>query len=231
MRTTAKLLLMMGSTVAALLPAVPAQAAEATISNFSFSPNPVTIPLGATLQWTNADSAAHTITADDDSFSSGSLATQAKFSHTFNQPGPVAYHCEIHSNMRGTVQVEGATTTTAAPTTTTTAAPTTTTTAAPTTTTRPKPAVSSTTRATAAPTTATTAAVTTTAPPATTTAPPAAAPEETTATTEAALDMAADEGGSNGSGPMAVGVAAVLLALGGGAGWWALRRRSATRGV
>src|SRR6266540_7314427 len=137
MRTTAKLLLMMGSALAAL-PAVPAADAagteHATIANFSFSPNPARIPLGATLQWTNTDGTAHTVTADDGSFSSGSLAKDATFSHPFDQPGPVAYHCAIHPSMKGTVEVE-APPTTAAPTTTTTAAPTTTPTAPTTTTT------------------------------------------------------------------------------------------------
>jgi plastocyanin len=237
---------MMGSAVTAFLPAMPAADAavteQATIANFSFSPNPVTIPLGATLQWTNTDGTAHTVTADDGSFSSGSLAKNATFSHTFDQPGPVAYHCAIHSSMRGTVQVE-APPTTAAPTTTTTAAPTTSTTAAPTTTTTaasspptaglaspkptsPKPAVSSTTRATAAPTTATTAPTTsTTAPAETTTTLPeqVAPPTQTAPPTQEALDTPSGESGNGGAVGVGVAVAAVLL-LGGG-GWWVWRRR------
>ncbi|MCA1842944.1 MAG: cupredoxin domain-containing protein [Actinobacteria bacterium] len=249
MRTAAKLLLMMGSAVTAFLPAMPAADAavteHATIANFSFSPNPVKVPLGATLEWTNTDGTAHTITADDGSFSSGSLASNAKFSHTFDRPGPVAYHCAIHSSMKGTVEVETPPTT-AAPTTTTTAAPTTTTaapadpgsgTTSPTTAvpaapkpTAPKPAPS-TTRATAAPTT--------TAPAAATPAPTVAAPTidasapETTATAplpeqaappaETALDTPSGESGNGGAVGVGLAIAAILL-LGGG-GWWAWRRR------
>jgi len=256
MRTTAKVLLMMGSIVAALLPAMPAADAavtdHATIANFSFSPNPVKIPLGATLEWTNGDGTTHTVTADDGSFSSGSLARDAKFSHTFDQPGPVAYHCSIHPGMKGTVEV-GAPPTTAEPTTTTAAAPTTTTTAAPTTTTAapsdgrsgttsptiaapaapkptaPKPAPS-TTRATAAPTT--------TAPVPATPAPSVAAPtidaspseagtaplpEQTAPPTEAAVNTPSGESGNGGAVGVVIGSAAVLL-LGGG-GWWVWRRR------
>ena len=239
MRTTTKLLLMIGSAVATFLPAIPAADAaapqQATIANFSFSPNPVKIPLGATVEWTNTDGTAHTVTADDGSFGSDHLVKGATFSHTFDQPGAIAYHCAIHTSMRGTVQVE-APPTTAAPTTTTTAAATTSTTAAPTTTStasgspptaglvspKPasaKPAVSSTTGATAAPTTATTAPTTSTTAPSTTTT---TLPEQTPSTQGA---IAAPSGGSGNGGAVGVGVAiAAVLLLGGGA-WWVWRRR------
>ena len=258
MRTTAKLLLMTGLAVAAFLPAMPAADAaapeHATIANFSFSPNPVKVPLGATLEWTNTDGTAHTVTADDGSFGSGHLAKDARFSHTFDQPGTFAYHCAIHSSMQGTVQVE-APPTTAAPTTTTTGAATTSTTAAPTTTTTavavpgsgitspttaapasskptaPKPAPASTTRPSAAPTTA--------APAPATPAPSVAAPTTDTSpseTTGAAplpeqaappTEAASDtpSGESGNGGVVGVGVAvAAFLLLGGGA-WWVWRRR------
>jgi plastocyanin len=237
MRMTAKLLLMMGTALVVALPVMPAAEAagteHATIANFSFSPNPVKIPIGTTLEWTNTDGTVHTVTADDNSFSSGNLAGDAKFSHTFDQPGPVAYHCEIHPSMKGTVDVE-ASPTTAAPTTTTTAAPapTTTTTAAsspPTAglvvpkVTATKPAVTSTTHAITAPTTVTTAAAPTTS----TTAPAATSttlPEQAASpSTEAALDTPAGESGKGGAVGLVVAIAAVL-GLGGG-GWWAWRRR------
>jgi len=103
-------------TLAFLLPAAPAAAAgdETTISNFSFSPSPVRIAVGATLKWTNLDSSAHTVTADDGSWTSTSLNKDGTFSHAFNQPGTVRYHCAIHESMTGTVEVGAATPTTAA---------------------------------------------------------------------------------------------------------------------
>src|SRR5437764_10615532 len=123
----------------ALLPAAPATAAttDAKISNFRFSPDPLTIPVGTTVQWTNDDGVTHTVTAGDGSFDSGGVSPHTTFTHTFNQAGTIAYHCAIHTSMQGTIKVKATTPTTAppAPTTTTTAAPTTTTTAAPTTTT------------------------------------------------------------------------------------------------
>jgi plastocyanin len=249
MRTTAKLLLLIGSAVAAVVPAMPAHAAvsDARISNFSFS-GPVTIHVGDTVRWTNQDGTSHTVTADDGSFTSPSLGSQGTFSHTFNGPGTVNYHCAIHPSMQGTVTVDPVTTT-APPTTTTTAAPTTTTTAAPTTTTRPnttttvaggtpspttagsapprttspKPAVSPTTRATVAPTT--------TVPPAepvvTETTAPAPLPEEAAPpSTQPALDTASDNYGSGGGAGIGLAVAAIVILGGGaGAGWWVIRRR------
>src|SRR5205807_1256027 len=117
----------------ALLPGTPVSAAatDATIANFSFSPDPVTIPVGATVKWTNDDGVTHTITADDGSFDSGPTGPHGTFTQTFSQAGTFTYHCTIHTSIHGTIKVgTPMTTTTAAPsTTTTTVAPTTTTTA------------------------------------------------------------------------------------------------------
>src|SRR5947207_5162558 len=136
-------LVILGLTAAAGLAVPPAAASAAaaptaaTISNFSFSPDPLTIPVGATVQWTNDDNVTHTVTADDGSFDSGPKGAHGTFTHTFAEARTITYHCAIHASMHGTVQVgTGPTTTTTAPsTTTTTTAPTTTTTARPTTTT------------------------------------------------------------------------------------------------
>jgi plastocyanin len=134
----------------ALLPGTPVSAAatDATISNFSFWPDPVTIPVGATVKWTNDDGVTHTVTADDGSFDSGPKGPHSTFTQTFSQVGTVAYHCAIHTSMHGTVKV-------GTPTTTTTAAPSTTTTTIAQATTTTTAGVTATT-ATTAPATATT---------------------------------------------------------------------------
>jgi plastocyanin len=91
--------------------AAPATAATAvTIMNFAFSPASISVPVGSTVTWTNQDSTAHTVTADDGSFDSGSLAPGATFSQAFDTPGTFAYHCNIHSSMHGTVTVVAAAT-------------------------------------------------------------------------------------------------------------------------
>ena len=80
--------------------------AQVTIQNFSFSPTPLTIKAGGTVVWTdNQPIFPHTVTADDNSFSSGLLHQGNTFSHTFTTPGTYTYHCAVHPFMHGTVIV------------------------------------------------------------------------------------------------------------------------------
>ena len=44
------------------------------VQNFMFTPQNVTIPVGATVTWTFPDAIQHTVTADDASFDSGILS-------------------------------------------------------------------------------------------------------------------------------------------------------------
>lgn len=76
-----------------------------SIAGFSFQPAAITVAVGTTVTWTNDDSTSHTVTADDASFDSGSLAKGATFKQTFATAGTFAYHCSIHSSMKGTVTV------------------------------------------------------------------------------------------------------------------------------
>ncbi|HKZ89094.1 MAG TPA: plastocyanin/azurin family copper-binding protein [Thermoplasmata archaeon] len=84
--------------------------AGVTISNYAFHPSTVTIRAGTTLQWTNMDTVAHTVTMgshDDmmDSVDSGPMGHMATFSYKFMEPGTYAYHCDPHPYMTGTVVV------------------------------------------------------------------------------------------------------------------------------
>jgi predicted lipoprotein with Yx(FWY)xxD motif/plastocyanin len=87
--------------------AAPAAAATAvTIANFAFDAPSITIAVGASVTWTNNDSVAHTVTADDGSFDSGNLDSGKTFSFTFTKAGTYTYHCAIHPNMTGTIVVK-----------------------------------------------------------------------------------------------------------------------------
>lgn len=77
-----------------------------SIVNFSFQPATITIPVGTTVVWTNNDSTGHTVTADDGSFDSKTIANGLTFSQTFATAGTFAYHCSIHSSMKATVTVQ-----------------------------------------------------------------------------------------------------------------------------
>jgi plastocyanin len=75
------------------------------IKNFAFNPAALTVKAGDKVTWKNSDSAAHTVTFDDGSADSNDIANNATFDHTFSTAGTFAYHCKIHTNMKGTITV------------------------------------------------------------------------------------------------------------------------------
>lgn len=75
---------------------------------FRFPAEPVKAKPGVPVEFTNADTAPHSFTADNGLFHSGSVPPGGRYSHTFSSPGRVAYHCEIHPTMRGVIEVEAA---------------------------------------------------------------------------------------------------------------------------
>ncbi len=82
------------------------QRAEVSISNFAFDPQELRIRVGTTVEWTNKDTAPHTVTANDDSFRSDVLEFGGTYSHQFNTAGSFDYFCEVHPNMTAKVIVE-----------------------------------------------------------------------------------------------------------------------------
>ena len=80
---------------------------DVEISGFAFNPSTLTIPKGATVIWTNMDSAAHTIVSDSgNEIDSGSIAKGETYGHTFSTSGTYNYHCGIHPSMKGQIIVE-----------------------------------------------------------------------------------------------------------------------------
>lgn len=79
--------------------------AQVTLQGFAFSPQSLTVAPGTTVVWTNKDSAAHTVTAKNRAFDSGSLSQDKTFSSKFNQAGAYDYVCSFHANMTGVVNV------------------------------------------------------------------------------------------------------------------------------
>ena len=76
------------------------------IKDFEFSPDPLEAKAGATITVKNDDSTAHTLTADDKSFDTGELDGGASGKLTLaDEAGTVAYHCEIHDFMKGSIKV------------------------------------------------------------------------------------------------------------------------------
>ncbi len=81
------------------------------IADFSFSPGSLTIHAGDTVTWSNNGPAAHTATASNGSFNTGTLAKGASASHTFSTAGTFSYFCTIHPFMHGTIVVLASATT------------------------------------------------------------------------------------------------------------------------
>jgi plastocyanin len=75
------------------------------IANFEYNPDPVRVAAGGKVIWLNQDSAPHTATADDGSFDTGTIDEGKLKSETFKTPGTFTYHCEIHPQMHGTIEV------------------------------------------------------------------------------------------------------------------------------
>lgn len=66
-----------------------------------FDPHNVVIPTGGTVTWTNRGSAAHTVQADDGTFSA-TLAPNGTFSHIFNTAGTYLYYDRTSGGRGGT---------------------------------------------------------------------------------------------------------------------------------
>ncbi len=77
-----------------------------SIVNFAFNPQTVTINQGSTVRWTNTTGGTtHTSASNTNVWNSGNITPGQSFSFTFNTPGAYPYHCNIHPNMTGTVNV------------------------------------------------------------------------------------------------------------------------------
>jgi len=80
-----------------------------TIRNGTFSPNPVTVRVGQSVNWHNSDSVAHTATDpgvfDIGSIAPGSAASVNGDGVTFNTVGTYNYRCMLHANETATVIV------------------------------------------------------------------------------------------------------------------------------
>ena len=105
-----------------------AETYRVSVRSTFFEPNDLIIQAGDTVVWTdsrqppNCDGyggcsavVLHTVVADDQSFSSGEPDDDWSFQQTFDEPGNILYHCEVHSSsgkdidnfMNGRITVQG----------------------------------------------------------------------------------------------------------------------------
>ena len=71
-----------------------------------FTPARILIARGQTVTWTNNDLVDHTVTSThNDVLNSPVIKPGQSYSHTFNHAGAYTYHCRLHDNMHGLVEV------------------------------------------------------------------------------------------------------------------------------
>src|SRR5262249_29882823 len=78
---------------------------DVAVDNFSFAPATATVPVGATVRWTNRDDVPHNIVSVEQQFKSPVLDTDEQFSQRFDAPGRYRYFCSLHPKMTGQVVV------------------------------------------------------------------------------------------------------------------------------
>jgi plastocyanin len=91
------------------LAVAPAGAAAATqavnVQLDAFAPSQVDALPGETVEWSNVSPRVHTVTSDAGLFGSDELLPGAVFAQRFDAPGAYAYHCTLHPEMTGEVDV------------------------------------------------------------------------------------------------------------------------------
>jgi plastocyanin len=80
-------------------------AVQVVMRDNQFVPARVEVTAGTVVEWTNQGARDHTVTSDDRSWDSGSIAPGSSWRHRFDRPGTYAIHCEPHPSMRGVVVV------------------------------------------------------------------------------------------------------------------------------
>jgi plastocyanin len=68
------------------------------LANYEFVPGDITIPVGATIQFQNADPDPHTVTFDNNEYPAGGLLPGDSYEVLFDQVGVFQIYCEYHGS-------------------------------------------------------------------------------------------------------------------------------------
>lgn len=80
---------------------------EILISSMAFGPATLQVKVGTTVRWVNHDVVAHTVFANDQSFTSAVLDPGTYFNYTFSKAGIFEYVCGIHpQQMKAKIEVK-----------------------------------------------------------------------------------------------------------------------------
>lgn len=102
--------LLLGSTLLALLQGLSAAGAPAgevvkvSVGDLVFAPAEITVHVGDTVEWDNADFVEHTATAKDGDWDVA-IAAGETGRVELHRAGTIAYYCRFHPHMTGTIKV------------------------------------------------------------------------------------------------------------------------------
>lgn len=85
---------------------VPTEANTIVADGLAFEPRTLTVQVGDAVAFENHDDIPHTFTADDGLFDSRQVEPGGRYGYTVPRAGELAFHCEIHPQMTGTITVE-----------------------------------------------------------------------------------------------------------------------------
>jgi plastocyanin len=83
--------------------AAPAASTEVSMLASAFAPTHVDVLAGDSVHWSNDSVRRHTVTADDESWTSAELFVGETYDRAFDPAGVVTYYCRVHPFMRGEV--------------------------------------------------------------------------------------------------------------------------------
>jgi plastocyanin len=81
-------------------------AVTVNIEGNAYSPDPVTAGVGQAIGWTNADAVPHTATLDEGDCGTDTIEAGATLGLVFNEAGTYTYHCAVHPEMTGTIEIQ-----------------------------------------------------------------------------------------------------------------------------
>jgi plastocyanin len=87
--------------------ATPAEAVV-VIDDLAFDPQTLTVVAGTEVTFINEDDVRHSVVADDPDRALDSTLLDPDIGllvHVFNTPGEVSYHCSVHPEMAGMIEV------------------------------------------------------------------------------------------------------------------------------
>jgi plastocyanin len=77
-----------------------------SIGAFTFGPAGVTVEPGKSVTWTNTDLSPHQVTVAGQPLKTEILVKGQSATLSFKDPGVYSYHCALHPNMKGAVEVK-----------------------------------------------------------------------------------------------------------------------------